>query len=296
MNKFSDKNIALLKITAAMFIFGTIGIFVCHIGLPSGFLAFARGIMGSVFLLAITLFSKKKLSFASIKKNLILLIVSGVFIGINWILLFEAYRFTTVASATLCYYLSPVFVIIASPFVLREKMTIKKALCVFSALLGIVFVSGVIEEGVGDLKGLLLGVGAAVFYACVVLLNKHLKDISSYDMTVVQLAAAAITILPYTLLTEDISADVFDATAIVMLIIVGTVHTGLAYVLYFGSIKDLPAQTAAIFSYIDPVVAIILSALFLSEPLSPLGIVGAVLVLGSTLICELPSKKQSSAL
>lgn len=296
MNKFSDKNIALLKITAAMFIFGTIGIFVRHIGLPSGFLAFARGIMGSVFLLAIMLFSKKKLSFASIKKNLILLIVSGVFIGINWILLFEAYRFTTVASATLCYYLSPVFVIIASPFVLGEKMTIKKALCVFSALLGIVFVSGVIEEGVGDLKGLLLGVGAAVFYACVVLLNKHLKDISSYDMTVVQLAAAAITILPYTLLTEDISADVFDATAIVMLIIVGTVHTGLAYVLYFGSIKNLPAQTAAIFSYIDPVVAIILSALFLSEPLSPLGIVGAVLVLGSTLICELPSKKQSSAL
>ncbi len=291
MNKFSDKNIALLKITAAMFIFGTIGIFVRHIGLPSGLLAFARGVMGSIFLLAIMLFSKKKLSFASIKQNLIPLIASGVFIGINWILLFEAYRFTTVASATLCYYLSPVFVIIASPFVLREKMTIKKALCVFSALLGIVFVSGVIEEGIGDLKGLMFGVSAAVFYACVVLLNKHLKNISSYDMTVVQLAAAAITILPYTLLTENISADAFDATAIVMLIIVGTVHTGLAYVLYFGSIKDLPAQTAAIFSYIDPVVAIILSALFLSEPLSPIGIVGAVLVLGSTLICELPSKK-----
>lgn len=286
MKRLSSQSGALLNITAAMFIFGTIGIFVRHISLPSGFIAFTRGIMGTVFLLAVMLITKKKLDFSAIRKNLWLLIVSGVFIGINWILLFEAYRFTTVASATLCYYLSPVFVILAAPFVLGERLTLKKVLCIICALAGVVLVSGVAENGIVGGKGLLLGCGAAVFYASVVLLNKHMKDIPSYDMTVVQLFSAAVTILPYTLLTEDVSLEAFSPKAVVMLLIVGAVHTGLAYVLYFGSVKALPAQTAAIFSYIDPVVAIILSAILLAEPLTLLGVVGAILILGATFVAS----------
>ncbi len=286
MKKLTGENSALFKITFAMFIFGTIGIFVRHIPLPSGFIAFFRGIMGTVFLLAVMLISKKKLDFAAIKKNLWLLIISGVFIGINWILLFEAYRFTTVATATLCYYLSPVFVILASPLVLKEKLTVKKIICIICALIGIVLVSGVAENGIVGGKGILLGCGAAVFYASVVLLNKRMKDIESYDMTVIQLFSAAVTILPYSLFTEDIAAQAFSPKAVIMLLIVGAVHTGLAYVLYFGSVKKLPAQTAAIFSYIDPVVAIILSALLLSEPLTVFGIIGALLILGSTFVAS----------
>jgi len=286
MKKLSSHGGALFKITAAMFIFGTIGIFVRHISLPSGFIAFTRGIMGTVFLLAVMLITKKKLDLSAIRKNLWLLIVSGVFIGINWILLFEAYRFTTVATATLCYYLSPVFVILASPLVLGERLTVKKIACIVCALAGVVLVSGVVESGIVGGKGILFGCGAAVFYASVVLLNKHMKDIPSYDMTVVQLFSASVTILPYTLLTEDISLEAFSPKAVVMLLIVGAVHTGLAYVLYFGSVKALPAQTAAIFSYIDPVVAIILSAILLAEPLTLLGAVGAVLILGATFLAS----------
>ena len=286
MKKLSSHSGALLKITAAMFVFGTIGIFVRYISLPSGFIAFTRGIMGTLFLLAVMLITKKKLDFSAIRKNLWLLIISGVFIGINWILLFEAYRFTTVASATLFYYLSPVFVILAAPLVLGERLTLKKIVCIICALAGVVLVSGVAESGIVGGKGMLLGCGAAVFYASVVLLNKHMKDIPSYDMTVVQLFSASVTILPYTLLTEDISLEAFSPKAVIMLLIVGAVHTGLAYVLYFGSVKALPAQTAAIFSYIDPVVAIILSAILLAEPLTLLGAVGAVLILGATFVAS----------
>ncbi len=286
MKKTSVNGGALLKIIIAMFIFGTIGVFVRHVSLPSGFIAFVRGIMGTACLLAVKFFSRKKLDFAAIKKNLLLLILSGAFIGINWILLFEAYRFTTVATATLFYYLSPVFVIVASPFVLKERLTFKKLACIVCALAGIVLVSGVAESGIVGGRGMLLGGGAAVFYASVVLLNKHLKDISSYDMTIVQLFTAAITILPYTLLTEEISLSAFSPKAIIVLLILGAVHTGLAYALYFASVKALPAQTAAIFSYIDPVVAIVLSALLLSEPLTLLGILGAALILGSTFVAS----------
>lgn len=289
----NSKRSAILKIASAMFIFGTIGIFVRHISLPSGFLAMSRGVMGTIFLLLVCLLQKKKISFSAIKSNFIPLVLSGCFIGINWILLFEAYKYTTVAVATLCYYLSPVFVIVASVFVLSEKLTVKKVLCVLSALVGIVLVSGVLESFSADARGILFGIGAAVFYASVVLLNKKLKNISSYDTTVVQLAAAAITILPYTLLCEEIVPTSFNTKSLIILFILGALHTGLAYALYFGAIKDLPAQTAAIFSYVDPVVAIILSAILLKEKLSPLGIIGAVLILGATFCCEISFKNLS---
>lgn len=284
---------AKLKLISSMFIFGTIGLFVRYIPLPSSVIAFARGVIGMLFLLLVLALGHKKLDKAAIKKNAFILILSGAAIGINWILLFEAYRFTTVATATLCYYLSPMFVLLASPFVLRERLTVRKLLCVLVSLVGMVFVSGVLDSGISsinELTGILLGLGAAVLYATVVLLNKKMTDISANDRTVMQLGLAALPVLPYILLTENVSNLQITPLAIGLLLFVGIVHTGIAYAMYFGSLKDLNAQTAAIFSYIDPIVAIILSALLLNEQMGWTGVVGAVLILGSALVSELPER------
>lgn len=286
--------LARAKLILAMTIFGTIGIFVKYISLPSSMIACVRGFVGVAFLLLMTFIKKSRVSWKAIRKNLLLLCISGAFIGINWILLFEAYRYTTVATATLCYYMAPIFVTLASPFVLKERLTLKKAFCIFVALVGMVFVSGIV--GTDSLQinvmGILCGVGAAFFYACVILLNKHLKDISSYDMTMTQLFIASVVILPYVLLTEDITAISLDTPAIICLVLLGMVHTGFAYMIYFSSIATLKAQTVAIFSYIDPVVAIILSSLVLKEKMELFGIIGAVLILGSTLLSEISFKKK----
>ena len=223
-----------------------------------------------------------------------LLLVSGGLIGFNWILLFEAYNYTTVAVATLCYYLAPIFVIIASPFVLGEKLTAKKGLCVAAALLGMVLVSGVIQSGSAadfSLTGVAFGVGAGALYACIILMNKKLKDINSYDTTVMQLAAATIVLIPYCLLTVPVSSLSAGPVALGLLLFVGIVHTGIAYVLYFGSMKDLKAQTVAIFSYIDPILAVLLSAFLLRESMDMLSVIGAVLILGSTFVSEMLDKK-----
>ena len=166
-------------------------------------------------------------------------------------------------------------------------------LCVSVALVGIIFVSGVTEVGMSHLsevKGILFGLGAALFYASIMLLNQKIKDISAYDKTITQLGIAAIVLLPYTWMTENIAEITLTPISMIMLIIVCVIHTGIAYALYFGSMGDLKAQTIALFSYIDPIVAIILSALFLKEHMSIMGAVGAVLVLGATLISELPEK------
>lgn len=213
----------------------------------------------------------------------------------NWVLLFESYRYTSVAVATLCYYMAPIFVMTVSPFVLKEKMTVKKAVCVFVALLGMVFVSGVLDGGISDLselKGILFGLGAAAFYATVIMMNQKLKKVPTYDKTIMQLGTAAVILIPYILLVEDLATVTLTPLIIIMLIIVGVVHTGIAYALYFGSMNELRAQTVALFGYIDPIVAIILSALFLKEPMTVYSAIGAVLVLGATMISELPEKRK----
>lgn len=285
---------AKIKIITAMATFGTIGIFVRYIPLPSSIIALVRGVLATFFLLSVMAGGKRRPDRMAITQNLVLLVVSGGLIGFNWILLFEAYNYTSVAVATLCYYLAPVFVIVASPFVLGEKLTARKTLCVIAALGGMVLVSGVIQNCLSggnteDLKltGVILGIGAGALYAAIILMNKKLEDISSYDTTVVLLAAASIVLVPYCLMTLDTGSLTITPVSAALLFIVGIVHTGIAYVLYFGSIKELPAQTVAIFSYIDPILAVMLSALLLKENMDMLSILGAVMILGSTFVSEM---------
>ena len=284
---------AKLKIIFAMVTFGTIGIFVRNIELPSTIIALARGIIGTLFLLLVVFAKGKGLDYSAIKRNLTILAASGACIGFNWILLFEAYRYTTVATATLAYYMAPIFVIMASPFVLKERLTAIKGLCVAMALTGMVLVSGVVQSGMDgvDFTGILCGVGAASLYATVILLNKFIKNISAYDMTIMQLGLAALVLLPYTMVTENFGALSPDTNSLLLLAVVGVIHTGFTYAMYFSSIQSLKAQTVAIFSYIDPIVAIILSAVLLNESMDVYSMVGAVLVLGSTFVSELAERK-----
>ena len=287
-NKISEKS-ALFSLIFSMVIFGTIGIFRRHIALSSGVLAMARGFIGAAFLLLIIALKREHLSKAAIKKNLWLLILSGACIGFNWILLFEAYRYTTVATATLCYYLAPIFIIMASPLILKERLSGRKVLCVLVALAGMVFVSGVLQvgfTGLAELKGVLFGLGAAVFYASVILMNKKITDISAYDKTIVQLVCAATVLVPYVLLTGELAVAEWSGIGFVLVLVVGILHTGVTYALYFGSMAHLKAQTVAIFSYIDPIVAILLSAVLLQEKMDGLTILGTVMILGAAVYSE----------
>ena len=273
-----------------MAIFGTVGTFVRYIPLPSATIAFCRGLMGLMFLLAVMALTGKRPEKEAIRQNLKILLLSGAAIGGNWILLFEAYRYTTVATATICYYLAPMILVLASPL-LGERLTGRKLLLSGAALLGMFFVSGVLQGGVSGGRGIALGVGAAVLYASVMILNKKLGPISAYDKTVIQLGAAAAVILPYCILSRGFDMSQMTAMGYVLLVVVGILHTGFAYWLYFGAMKQLPSQSVAIFSYLDPVIAIILSAVLLKEPFGWQEVLGAALILGSALCSELPAQK-----
>ena len=286
MKKLSPRT----QIILSMLIFGTIGIFRRWIPFPSGAVALVRSAVGLLFLLIIRAMRHEPIDRAAVRKNLWRLLIPGAMLGINWICLFEAYNYTSVAAATMCYYMAPVFIILLSPLVFGEKITLRKGICSAVAVFGMMLVSDVVESGLHGAKGLAFGLIAASLYAAIVIINRTLDGISGEDRTSVQFAVSTAVMLPYVLLTENVGSLHPTLPALLLLLIVGVVHTGIAYVLYFGSIAEVPAQTAALLSYIDPVVAVLLSLLLLKEPMSLSGMVGAVLVIGAMIVSELSPK------
>lgn len=283
---------AKLRNIIAMLIFGTIGLFVKNIDLNSSEIALTRGFIGGITLLFAMALLRKKVSIEAIKRNIYLLIFSGFAVGLNWIFLFQGYKYTSISNATLSYYFAPIFVTILAPFILKEKLTLSKFLCVLMALVGMFCIVGVDGiNGGSDLIGIAYGLLAAGFYASVILMNKFLKGIDSLEITIIQLLSATITLLPYVLYMDSGKSLNISLNSIPYMLILGIVHTGIAYLLYFSSLQELKGQTIAVLSYIDPVFAIIISAIILKEHLGILQIIGGVLILGSSFLSEILNRK-----
>jgi drug/metabolite transporter (DMT)-like permease len=281
---------SLFMLICSMLIFGTIGIFRRYIPLSSEMLACTRGFLGGFFLLVCILIKGKSFKFGFSKKQIFLLSVTGVVLGANWIFLFESYNYTSIAVSTLCYYMQPTIVMLLSPVLFQEKLTLKKLVCVIISIVGIALVSGVTnisDIGLSDIKGIIFGLGAADLYSMVIILNKKNPIDDVYGKTIVQLFSAAIILLPYLFLKEDINDISLNTTALIMIFVVGILHTGIAYALYFGSMNGLKSQTVAVMSYIDPISAIILSAVLLKEKMTILSIIGAIMVMGAAIVSEI---------
>lgn len=288
------ENTSRVLMALSMFIFGTIAPLVRNIGVSSGELALYRAIMAAVIVGGFLLFARQKISIFIIKMELLLLLVSGAAMGINWIFLFEAYKYTTVSVATLSYYFAPVIVMVVCPLLFKEKLTLKQIICFVMSTVGLVLITGAAGGGSEDMLGILFGLSAAMFYATVMLLNKFIKGIEGLHRTFIQFLAAIIVLLPYVVLTGGFTLGSLNGRGWGLLLVVGLVHTGLAYCMYFSAIKELAGHKVAMLSYIDPLIAVIVSVVFLNEKMTLPQIAGGILILGFTLVCELPPLKKSA--
>ncbi|MBQ2936040.1 MAG: EamA family transporter [Lachnospiraceae bacterium] len=277
-----------LMLITSMSIFGTLGLFVRNIAVSSGELALYRAVLAALLIAVFLFLTKQKIPFANIKKEVPLLLASGVAMGINWILLFEAYKYTTVSVATLSYYFAPVIVTVVCPVLFREKLTVKQIICFVMSTLGLVMITGIGEIGGGkDLIGILFGLGAAVFYATVILLNKFIKNVEGIHRTFLQFLSAIVILIPYVIIIDGVSIGSLNGIGWINLLIVGLIHTGITYCMYFSSLKELPGQKAAILSYIDPLVAVLISVTILGEAMIFRQVIGGLLILGFTLWNEI---------
>ncbi len=281
-----------LMFILSMASFGTIGLFVRNVSVSSGELALYRAVLATVLLSIFLFVTKQKIPFSKIKREIPFLLASGMAMGINWILLFEAYKYTSVSVATLSYYFAPVIVTAVCPFLFKEKLTLKQILCFVMSTVGLVLITGIGTSGSDkDIIGILFGLGAACFYASVVLLNKFIKNVEGIHRTFLQFVSAIIVLLPYVLFTGGFTLASLDGKGWINLLIIGLIHTGVTYCLYFSSLKELPGQKAAILSYIDPLVAVLISVTVLGESMTVSQITGGVLILGFTMLNEITPKK-----
>ena len=291
MKRFVDPKYMLIF---SMVIFGTIGLFVRNISVSSGELALYRAVLAAALIGCYLIATKQSIPFGAIKKELPLLLFSGIAMAFNWILLFQAYKFTTVSVATLSYYFAPVIVTIACPILFKEKMGAKQWICFVMSTLGIVLITGIgdLSAGSNHFIGILFGLGAACLYATVILLNKFIKTVGGIHRTFLQFVAAIIVLVPYVSLSSGFNLGGLELKGWVFLLIVGLVHTGITYCMYFSSLKELPGQKAAILSYIDPLVAVLVSVLILGESMTAMQVIGGLMILGFTLWNEISPQNQ----
>ncbi|WXR62632.1 DMT family transporter [Peptostreptococcaceae bacterium AGR-M142] len=286
-----------MKLIIAMLIYGSICIFVRHISLSAIEIAFLRAFTGSLFLILTSIFIKKANPFKFYKKERTIFIISGIFLGINWFFLFKAFEYTSISNAILVYYLAPIIVIFLSPMVLGEKLTPHKILCALTATIGLsMIVLNNYSLEVFDTK-YFLGIGfallAAIFYASVILINKKVKDTDGFESTIIQLSGSVLALLPIILMDTKLQNFSMDKKSLTMIIILGVLHTGIAYLMYFSSIKDLDAQTVAIYCYIDPISAMLFAWMFLGETMNIVQILGGLLILGATYAIDMNKRRYS---
>lgn len=275
---------AKLLLSFSMIIFGTLGVFTRNIAVTSGELALYRAILAALLIPGYFLVTGQRIDFKAIKKELLLLLFSGMAMGVNWILLFEAYKHTTISAATLSYYFAPVIVTIVCPILFREKLGKKQLLCFIMSTIGLVLIIGFENMGDGNhVLGILLGLGAAVFYATVILLNKFIKNVEGIHRTFLQFLAAIAILIPYVLISGDLQISKLDTKGWICLLAVGLIHTGITYCMYFSALKELKGQEIAILSYLDPLVAVAISFFILGEPMTIWQMLGGILILGFTL-------------
>ncbi|MFH0068130.1 DMT family transporter [Peribacillus sp. NPDC056705] len=286
-----------IQFILSMIIFGTIGLVQRYIDLSSSETALLSSSIGCLFLMFVFFMLKKSISWKSVKTNASTLFLSGIALGGNWIFLYQSYDYTTITNATLGYYFAPVFVMIFSPIILKEQLPIKKIVCIGLAILGMLLIvgNGISASGEGDLLGIFFGLVAAAFYAALMLLNKFIQNMAKLEITMIQLGTTALLLLPYVLITEGFSILEVSRSSIPFIILLGIVNTGIGFWLFFSGMQKLKGQSIAMLSYVDPFVAILISALILQEQMTFVQMLGGILLLGSTFVSENKSIKLSKS-
>ena len=281
-----------MKLILSMTVFGTIGLFTRNIGVSSGELALYRAVLAAGLIIVYLLLTRQRIDREGIKKDLKYLVLSGAAMGFNWIFLFQAYNYTTISVATLCYYFAPVIVTVACVFLFREKLSAKQILCFVMSTAGLVLIvaTGDMSSGSNQFLGILCGLAAAALYAAVILLNKFMKHTEGIPRTLFQFFAAIIVLIPYVAFTSGFQLEQLNGKGWICLLILGLFHTGVTYCLYFSSLKELKGQEVSILSYIDPLVAVLVSVVILGESMTAMQALGGAMILGFTLLNELGDK------
>ena len=270
----------------SMAIFGTLGFFSRYTSaITSAELSFYRSASAFVIIGIYFLCRGRQLSWHKLRKDVGIMLLSGIALAVNWLFMFEAFRHTSISLATISYYFAPVIVTVVCPFLFHEKMTGRQLICFVMSTLGLALIVNVFEASpeAADSLGIFYGLLAAVFYALFIILNKYIKSVGSMERSFYQFGIAAVVILPYTALGDGFHLLALDTSGWAALMIICLVHTVIMHYAYFQSLSQLTGQEVAVLGYIDPLVAVVISYFLLHETMTFSQAVGGAMILGFAL-------------
>ncbi|MBQ1534749.1 MAG: EamA family transporter [Erysipelotrichaceae bacterium] len=272
------KNSAVLRYLFALTLYGTIGLFLHFVSYSSEFVVLCRGLFGSLFIYLVLLFRKEKIDREAVRKSLFMLALSGIALGLNWVFLFAGYRYG-IAISSLCNYMAPIIVVVITSLFYKERINVKQILCIVMAFAGMLLMLGIFEgNSTVDMRCVLYGSLAAVGFVILVLINRRIRDIPQLEKTLIQLLFSMLAVLPYVYFNNGFP-KLFDLRSTLLVLMLGFLHTGVAYIFYFSSIDTLPAQSIAVLGYLEPVMNLLIGALILHEKIGISGILGALLII-----------------
>lgn len=269
----------------AMLLFGTLGLFVRQAHVAGDVLAFLRTLIGAAFLGVLLLFQRHRIQKIG-GRQLLYVLLSAAFLGFNWVFLFEAYAAATISIATVIYYTAPLLALLAAVFLFHESVTLRIVLGIVLTMGGLLCITQVTGTAV-QLKGILFAAAAALCYAGVLLTNRFLHDIDGLYFTFLQLLCSAGILFVYLLLEGRIHLiPELPAASWPWIMCIAVVHTGVAYMLYFTSLHHLTSSQAAVGSYLDPCIALLLSIFLLREPSTLMHGIGIAAIVGGIIISD----------
>lgn len=283
------KDTSFLKYIVALILFGSNGIVASYISMTSYEIVFTRTLIGSLFLLLIFFISRQKARVWSNKQHFLYLVTSGIAMGASFMCLFESYVQAGVCVATLAYCCGPVIVMMLSPILFKEKMTLVKILGFLAVVLGMVCISGYSMSQGAVSRGIFYGISAAFLYAVMVVFNKKAASITGLENPMWQLLISFVTVAVFLGLKQGFAFHLAPDD-LLPIFLLGIVNTGVGCYFYFSSIGQLNIQTVAICGYLEPLSALLFSAMFLGEALNSLQWFGAALVFGGAAFGELYGK------
>lgn len=274
-----------IKYISSLILFGSNGIVASLIPFSSVQIVFLRSALGTVFLLTMFFISGKKLTAFRTKRDFWFITVSGIAMAIEWLCLFEAYARIGVGLGVIINYTGPAIVVASSPIVFKEKITVQKIFALICALVGAILISGQATATGISTSGLVCAGFSAVLYAVMVISNKMAKQAKGTENATLQLLVAVVVITVFAGFRGEFGMHITYSN-ILPIICIGLINTGIGCYLYFSSIGSLSSQSVAVCGYIEPLSAVLFSAVFLKERLLPLQIVGAVLIVGGAVFGE----------
>ena len=269
----------------ALLLFGTLGLFVRQAHVAGDVLAFLRTLIGAAFLGVLLLLQRHHIQKIG-GRQLLYVLLSAAFLGFNWVFLFEAYVAATISIATVIYYTAPLLALLAAVFLFHESVTLRIVLGIVLTMGGLLCITQVTGTAV-QLKGILFAAAAALCYAGVLLTNQFLHDIDGLYFTFLQLLCSAGILFVYLLLEGRIHLiPELPAASWPWIMCIAVVHTGVAYALYFTSLHHLTSSQAAVGSYLDPCIALLLSIFLLREPSTLMQGIGIAAIVGGIIISD----------